>query len=327
MDNSSFDISKMKLSNFKQIGAFLFLFLHTSQSLPAQEIRVAPFYGNRSGAVSYTFDDGLLEHYTELFPVLKQLGLKCSFAINGNTINNAKPGDEKPRMTWAMMKEMSDQGQEISSHGWAHIPNKRITGEALRFEIQHNDTCIYEHTGKFPRTFFYANNVKGKEGVEFASRDRVGTRTFQVSVGSKRNAQWLHDWIRELIRDRKWGVTMTHGISRGYDHFKNPQVLFDHLKDASQLQDSLWIATFHDVSAYVKERDSILLNVKETRRKIIVTPKLELDKRIFVMPLSLLVPQSVKKVTQGNKKLEIYSRNGENYVDFDPFGKKVKLMK
>lgn len=317
----------MNISNFKLVGAFLFLFLLTSQSLSARGVRVAPFYGNRLGAVSYTFDDGLLEHYTELFPVLKQLGLKCSFAVNGKTINNAKPGDEKPRMTWAMMKEMSDQGQEISSHGWAHIPNKRITGEALRFEIQHNDTCIYEHTGRFPRTFFYANNVKGKEGVELASRDRVGTRTFQVSVGSKRNAQWLHDWIRELIRDRKWGVTMTHGISRGYDHFRNPQVLFDHLKDASQLQDSLWIATFHDVSAYVKERDSIQLNVKETQRKIIVTPKLGLDKRIFIMPLSLLVPQTVNTVKQGKKMLEIHMRNGEKYVDIDPFGKKVKLMK
>lgn len=316
-----------RLSYFKQIGAFLFLSLLTRLSVSAQEVKIAPFYGNRLGAVSYTFDDGLLEHYTELFPVLKQLGLKCSFAVNGNTINNAKPGDEKPRMTWEMMKEMSDQGQEISSHGWAHNPNKRITGEALRYEIQHNDTCIYEHTGKFPRTFFYANNVKGKEGVALASRDRVGTRTFQVSVGSKRDAKWLHDWVRELIRDRKWGVTMTHGISRGYDHFKNPQVLFDHLKDASQLQDSLWIATFHDVSAYVTERDFIRLGIKERRGKIIVTPQLGLDKRIFVMPLSLLIPQTVKKAMQGKRKLEIHSKNGAKYVDINPFGKKVKLIK
>lgn len=120
---------------------------------------------------------------------------------------------------------------------------------------------------------------------------------------------------------------MTHGISRGYDHFKNPQVLFDHLKDASQLQDSLWIATFHDVSAYVTERDFIRLGIKERRGKIIVTPQLGLDKRIFVMPLSLLIPQTVKKAMQGKRKLEIHSKNGAKYVDINPFGKKVKLIK
>lgn len=318
----------MILSNFAKVKvALLALSMLIFQNMSAQELRVAPFYGNRPAAVSYTFDDGLLEHYTELFPVLKQLGLRCTFAVNGNTINNAKPTDEKPRMTWAMMKEMSDQGQEISSHGWAHIPNKRITGEALRFEIQHNDTCIYEHTGRFPRTFFYANNVKGKEGVELASRDRVGTRTFQVSVGSKRNAQWLHDWIRGLIRYKKWGVTMTHGISRGYDHFPRPQVLFDHLKDASllQKQDSLWIATFHDVAAYVKERDEVVLQTKAKKRKMLVKPSLALDKRIFVMPLTLIIPEKVTKARQGNHVLLIQSRNGEKYVDVDPFGKTIKL--
>lgn len=290
-------------------------------------IRIARFYGNRLGAVSYTFDDGLLEQYTELFPVMKRLGLKGSFCVNGNTINNAKPSDEKPRMTWAMMKEMAKNGQEISSHGWAHTSTKRISGEALRYEIQHNDTCIYEKVGTFPRTYFYPGNVKSDEGVAFASKDRVGTRTFQISIGSKRNAQWLHDWVRELIMDRKWGVGMTHGISRGYDHFPNPQVLFDHLEDAAKLQDSLWIATFHDAAAYVAERDAVKLEITENGKVTEVLPSLSLDSRIFVMPLTLIVPKEVKKAWQNGKRLKILVRNGEKVVDFNPFAGKVKLVK
>lgn len=288
-------------------------------------IRIARFYGNRLGAVSYTFDDGLLEQYTELFPVMKRLGLKGSFCVNGRTINNAKPTDEKPRMTWAMMKEMSKNGQEISSHGWAHTSVKRISGEALRYEVQHNDTCIYEHIGKFPRTYFYPGNAKNEEGVAFASKDRVGTRTFQISIGSKRNAEWLHNWVRELIRDRKWGVGMTHGISRGYDHFPNPQVFFDHLADAAKLQDSLWIATFHDASAYIAERDAISLAVKEKGKVTEVTPSLSLDSKIFVMPLSLIVPKTVRKVKQDGKRLKLRMQNGEKYVDINPFGGKIVL--
>ena len=290
-------------------------------------IRIARFYGNRLGAVSYTFDDGLLEQYTELFPVMKRLGLKGSFCVNGRTINNAKPTDEKPRMTWAMMKEMSKNGQEISSHGWAHTSIKRISGEALRYEVQHNDTCIYEHIGKFPRTYFYPGNVKSEEGIAFASKDRVGTRTFQISIGSKRNAEWLHRWVRELIKDRKWGVGMTHGISRGYDHFPKPQVFFDHLKDAASLQDSLWIATFHDASAYIAERDAISLDIKDKGKVIEVMPSLSLDSKIFVMPLSLIVPKSVKKVMQDGKQLKLKLQNGEKYVDMNPFGGKIVLTK
>lgn len=56
---------------------------------------------------------------------------------------------EKPRMTWKMLREMSDQGQEITSHGWAHKNVKKINGEDLRYEVQHNDTVIWEHTGVF----------------------------------------------------------------------------------------------------------------------------------------------------------------------------------
>ena len=123
--------------------------------------------------------------------------------------------------------------------------------------MQHNDTVIWEHTGVFPRTFFYPGNAKSPEKVEYCSQGRVGTRTEQVSIGSKRDEAWLRQWVEGLIRDRKWGVGMTHGISRGYDHFKNPQVLWNHFEYISHLRDSVWIGTFHDVSAYVKERDAI----------------------------------------------------------------------
>lgn len=290
-------------------------------------ISVAKFLGDREGAVSYTFDDGLLEQYTELFPVLKRLGLKCSFCVNGNTINNAKPGDAKPRMTWEMMREMSEQGQEITSHGWAHTNIKKISGEALRYEVQHNDTVIYEKVGKFPRTYFYPGNAKNEAGVAFASQDRVGTRTFQVSIGSKRDAKWMHDWVRSLIANREWGVGMTHGISRGYDHFRDPQIFFDHLEDASRMQDSLWIATFHDASAYIAERDAVELKIKEKKSKITVKPSLKLDPDIFIMPLTLIVPRDIVKAEQDGNQLTLSLKKNRKTLDFNPFGGKITLYR
>ena len=40
------------------------------------QIRIAKYYDNKQAALSFTFDDGLREQYTILFPKMKQLGIK-----------------------------------------------------------------------------------------------------------------------------------------------------------------------------------------------------------------------------------------------------------
>lgn len=300
------------------------------------QVSVARYKGDCKAAISYTFDDGLLEQYTELFPQLKKYGIKASFCVNGNTINKYEHlvsiGDttdvlikEKPRMTWQMMREMSDQGQEITSHGWAHKNVKKLDGEALRYEVQHNDTVIWEHTGVFPRTYFYPGNAKSPEKVAYCEQNRVGTRTEQVSIGSKRDEAWLQQWVEGLIKDQKWGVGMTHGISRGYDHFKNPQVLWNHFNYISGMRDKVWVGTFHDVAAYVKERDAIKLKTKVGKNEIVVTPSIKLNKEIFNEPLTLVVNHTLLSATQDGKALAVSNKNGKGIVDFDPHGGKVIL--
>ena len=319
-------------TNLILLGCALALCPISAQS----QVAVARYKGNCAAAISYTFDDGLLEQYTELFPQLKKYNIKASFCVNGNTINRNEyllnTGDttdvlarEKPRMTWKMLREMSDQGQEITSHGWEHKNVKKIEGGALRYEVQHNDTVIWEHTGVFPRTYFYPGNAKSPEKVAYCEQNRVGTRTEQVSIGSKRDEAWLQQWIEGLIRDRKWGVGMTHGISRGYDHFKNPQVLWNHFEYISHLRDSVWIATFHDVSAYVKERDAIKLKTKIRMGKIIVVPSLPLDKELFHESLSLVVDHTLLSATQDGKHLVFRNKGGRGIVDFNPHGGKIIL--
>lgn len=300
------------------------------------DLYVAKYRGDCRAAVSYTFDDGLLEQYTELFPQLKKYGIKASFCVNGNTIDRYErllAGSdttdvlvrEKPRMTWAMLKEMSAQGQEITSHGWAHVNVNKLEGESLRYEVQHNDTAIWKHTGVFPRTYFYPGNAKSPEKVAFCEKGRVGTRTEQVSVGSKRDEKWLQQWIAGLIRDRKWGVGMTHGISRGYDHFKNPQILWNHFGYVSRLRDSIWIDTFHDVAAYIKERDAIKLKVKVGKKKTTVKPVLSLDKKIFNVPLTLVANMPITSAVQGEKPLVLTRKGDCVLIDFDPHGGNVVL--
>lgn len=288
------------------------------------EITIARFAGGRQAAVSYTFDDGLQEHYTKVFPYLKERGLKATFCIIGSKVGRNQKGT--PCMTWKELKTMAEDGQEITNHGWEHRAVIHLTGESLRSEVQHNDTAIYQHTGIFPRTYFYPGNRKTEEALSFCAKDRVGTRTQQVSIGSKRDILWLKHWVDNLIKQGKWGVGMTHGITTGYDAFPDPQVLWKHLDYVYGLQDNLWIATFHDVAAYCTERDSTKLIVKKEQKYISVITKSPLDKKLFNYPLTLRIKsETVFRASQDGKNLPLHRKDGITFLPVNPSGGEIKI--
>lgn len=288
------------------------------------DIYVARYYGDRQAAISYTFDDGLQEHYTMVFPKLRELGLQGTFCIIGNKVGRDQKGT--PCMTWAQIKEMSEAGQEITNHGYKHLSVEKLTDpEALRYEVQHNDTLIYENTGVFPRTFFYPGNRKTPEALAFTKKDRVGTRTFQVSFGSKRDSLWMANWLSQLLKKGEWGVAMTHGITIGYDHFTDPHILWNHLEQISQMQDCIWVATFHDVSAYITERDSISFDISRSKNKITISPKISLDTTLFCHPLTLVLEGNAIEATQGKKRLSLTKKEGKTLFDILPNGGKIAI--
>ena len=46
----------------------------------AQSISIAKYADNRQAAISFTFDDGLKEQYTILFPKMQELGIRVPSA-------------------------------------------------------------------------------------------------------------------------------------------------------------------------------------------------------------------------------------------------------
>ena len=165
----------------------------------AQSISIAKYADNRKAAISFTFDDGLKEQYSILFPKMKELGIKGTFCLIGSRMNQQPKNPEKQTFTWEQAKEMALNGQEMTSHGYDHKNVSKLTQDELRYEVQHNDTLIYQHTGIFPRTYFYPGNRKSDEAVAYCSKDRVGTRTYQVSLGSKRTQEWFENYLQEVI--------------------------------------------------------------------------------------------------------------------------------
>lgn len=290
-------------------------------------VSVAKYRHDKVCAISYTFDDGLAEHYTLAAPQLEQRGFRGTFFINGSKVNkDERHIKDTTRVTWPQLKEMAEKGHEISNHGWAHRNFAKFPFEVLKEDILKNDSAIYAHVGVMPRTYAYPNNTKQGEAMAFVARNRVGTRLKQRSVGSKRTARDLEKWMETLIKTGDWGVGMTHGLTYGYDAFGNPQRLWEHWKQVKANEDKIWVGTFREVVSYLKERDAIRLTVTEKKNKLHVVPELPLDKELFTEPLTMVVEGgTMKKVSarQGKKKLSVQLRSDKAFFDFDPFGGEI----
>lgn len=290
-------------------------------------VSVAKYRHDKVCAISYTFDDGLAEHYTLAAPQLEQRGFRGTFFINGSKVNkDERHIKDTTRVTWPQLKEMAEKGHEISNHGWAHRNFAKFPFEVLKEDILKNDSAIYAHVGVMPRTYAYPNNTKQGEAMAFVARNRVGTRLKQRSVDSKRTARDLEKWMETLIKTGDWGVGMTHGLTYGYDAFGNPQRLWEHWEQVKANEDKIWVGTFHEVVSYLKEREAIRLTVTEKKNKLHVVPELPLDKELFTEPLTMVVEGgTMKKVSarQGKKKLSVQLRSDKAFFDFDPFGGEI----
>lgn len=72
---------------------------------------------------------------------------------------------------------------------------KRLTLEQVKSEIEKNDSAIFANIGVMPVTYCYPYNYKTDEIVALASKNRVGTRTKQISIGGKSTPQRFAKWL------------------------------------------------------------------------------------------------------------------------------------
>ena len=295
-----------------------------------QEVYVAPYRDNKPAAISFTYDDGLMEHYTMVAPELEKRGFRGTFWIIGNMVG--VNDTVSPRLTWDKVREMHQRGHEMSSHSWSHPHLTRLSKDSLLREILMNDSAIERATGVRPRTFCYPYNGFNDLVLKLTRNGRVGTRTHQVGHGQQNNKttpEKLTAWLHDVIEQGEWGVTMTHGITRGYDKWYHPEVLWNFYDEVKAREDSVWVATFAEVAAYQSERDNTLLKVSRGKHHITVRTKYCADKRLFHEPLTLVfsLPEGVGEVraTQDGRSLTVTRQGNTARLNFEPWGKKVKI--
>lgn len=98
--------------------------------------------GGREAQVLITFDDGHLSNYQHAFPALAARGLGADFFVN--PANVGRPGFA----SWRQLREMSDAGMSIQSHGYDHVYLTSLDTAALRSSLRAAREEISQQVGE-----------------------------------------------------------------------------------------------------------------------------------------------------------------------------------
>jgi peptidoglycan/xylan/chitin deacetylase (PgdA/CDA1 family) len=101
--------------------------------------------------VILTFDDGYIEHYTTVFPILQEFGFTATFFIITGRIDDGDPN----YITWAQVSEMAAAGMTMESHTITHSELDERDYDFLVYELLGSLQTLEAYTGQPVRMLAY----------------------------------------------------------------------------------------------------------------------------------------------------------------------------
>ncbi len=112
--------------------------LLTGASLPAKPVIL-------------TFDDGYIDHYSIVFPMLRQYGFTATFFIITGQVDANNPA----YMNWAQVSEMANAGMDMEAHTKTHAELDNRDYDFLVYEVLGSLESLQVYTGRPSRMFSY----------------------------------------------------------------------------------------------------------------------------------------------------------------------------
>lgn len=218
--------------------------------------------------------------------------------------------------SWEQYKSYAAQGHEIASHTVTH-PRLAVLDEVnMRYELEQSKADLLKFIG--PESIFTAEGPYGTENervMEYAHkvypalRNRMPEEWLEeINRGSKMTpgqsnkeyVQWqrgpisridisqMKAWVDTVMKhENNWLVLVFHGVENlGWEPKTRPELVeyFSYMKANEQ---DLWIATFRDVTKYLRERKATQVTSEVTKDAITVTLASDLDTAVYAVPLTL----------------------------------------
>lgn len=211
------------------------------------------------GMVSFTFDDSWLSQYTDAFPILQAAGIKGTFYITTQPLQELWDGFMIP----AHVRDIFKSGHEIGGHTVTHADLTTLNQSGVNREIKNSKTYIERLIGTTISTIAYpygsynasvktltqnAGYTSGRatdEGLNTATTD-----TFALKSECPVNTTPLSQ-IKQAIDDAKaskqWYILCLHEVNNSGDEY------------------SITPARLKEIVDYVQAKSMKIVTVKEGR--------------------------------------------------------------
>jgi len=257
--------------------------------------------------------------------------------------------DDRNSITWDELRLLSKRGYEFASHTVTH-PRLAVLDDAnLVYELEKSRQDILDHLG-FRHTF----SVECPYGTENQRAVRAALLRYQVArnympdsgvddldrgnntdpaVSHKEYVRWqrgaltetpmelMNSWIdKAAAQGNIWLVLVFHGVDGVGWKPKTGAELKQYFGYINSKQEKLWVATFQDVTKYIRERELGSVTSYRDGEDISVVLRSDVTDVSYDLPLTMktYVPEEWKtvEVRQGEqiKHVDVVRANGTDYV-------------
>ncbi len=289
------------------------------------------------------------EKYDEAFKIIDDAYAKARSQKIKAVKASMQPGGDM--ITWKEIKAFAANGHEFGSHTISHPRLSVLDEQNLLYELEKCKEEIEQQLG--PHHTFSAECPFGTENervmqyaykVYPALRNRMPepflaeiNRASEKTPGmfDKPYIQWqrgplakttptmMKSWVDTLLeRNNVWLVLTFHGVDGIGWEAKPHQELKEYFSYMKEKEDNLWIATFGDVTKYMRERMAAKVSAERKDDDIVIKLEHSLDKNLYDFPLTLktYVPDgwSKVKIKQANadSEGEVLSDEHGSYVQY-----------
>jgi len=266
--------------------------------------------------------------------------------------------------TWDDFRRDAAKGYEFASHSITHASMPGLDSVNIAYELEKSKEEMRNQMGaKYTFSTEVPYGYENERVMKIAYKiypalrnrmpepwltelDRPSRKT--PAVNDKDYVQWqrecnthaplplMKSWVdTAAARKDTWLVLVIHGVD-GLGYEALPHTLLDeYFQYIKNKHDKLWVATFGDVTKYMRERENAKTTQAEKNGKIVISLSQPIDKTMYDVPLTLktYVPANWKQavVKQGKNvaraKVEQDERGAYIMYRAHPNGGAVTLSK